>query len=91
MSSGERAFQNIFTWLNLIPLFSKIYKNFNVSLRGTVLLLIDELDLYLHPDWQTIFMKKLLEEIRSQFSKYKVQIVFATHSPLCISDIPGRI
>ena len=88
MSSGERAFQNIFTWLNLIPLFSKIYKNYNVSLRGTVLLLIDELDLYLHPDWQTIFMKKLLEEIRSQFSKYKVQIVFATHSPLCISDIP---
>lgn len=57
-------------------------------MRGTVLLLIDELDLYLHPDWQTIFMKKLLEEIRSQFSKYKVQIVFATHSPLCISDIP---
>lgn len=57
-------------------------------MRGTILLLIDEVDLYLHPEWQKKYIAAVIEEIEKQFAGYKVQLIFATHSPLCLSDIP---
>ena len=88
MSSGERAFQNFFSWINLMPVFNSIDPSVPKKMRNTILILIDEIDLYLHPDWQRKFLSIMLEEIHLQFSEYKVQIIFATHSPLCLSDIP---
>jgi len=88
MSSGERAFQNFFSWINLMPIFNSIDTSIPKEMRNTILILIDEIDLYLHPDWQRKFLFTLLEEIHNQFSSYKVQVVFATHSPLCLSDVP---
>lgn len=88
MSSGERAFQNFFSWLNLVPQFDNISGTIPRELNDNILLLIDEIDLYLHPNWQKNFLVYLLEEIEQQFSKNKVQIILSTHSPLCLSDIP---
>jgi predicted ATP-binding protein involved in virulence len=88
MSSGERAFQNFFSWLNLIPTFNKIDNKVPDRLHDTILLLIDEIDLYLHPEWQRNIIYNIMQEIKRQFSTYKVQIIFATHSPLVLSDIP---
>lgn len=88
MSSGERAFQNIFSWINLIPTLSKISMNKSISLRDEMLIMIDELDLYLHPSWQVKFIRYLLDEVQRQFKGKKIQIIIATHSPLCLSDIP---
>lgn len=88
MSSGERAFQNFFSWLNLINEFKKIVSGSPFELPHNLLLLIDEVDLYMHPEWQQKFIKNLTEEINEQFQGHSVQIVLATHSPLCLSDIP---
>ncbi|MEY8336551.1 AAA family ATPase [Lachnospiraceae bacterium 62-35] len=88
MSSGERAYQNLLSWINLVPQFHKIHKEMPEGLKHTVLLLIDEIDLYAHPDMQKEFINYFLDEIKSQFNNYKVQVVFTTHSPLCLSDIP---
>lgn len=88
MSSGERAFQNFFSWLNLIKEFKRIVSNRTFELPHNLLLLIDEVDLYMHPEWQQKFIKNLTEEINEQFQGHSVQIVLATHSPLCLSDIP---
>ena len=52
------------------------------------LLLIDEIDLYLHPEWQQEFISVLLNELEKQFPDKKIQLVFSTHSPLLLSDIP---
>lgn len=90
MSSGERAFQNYFSWINLLPQFHNIDSSVPEEMRSTILLLIDEIDLYLHPEWQKNFISLLLEEVKNQFSAYKVQIIFTTHSPLCLSDIPSE-
>lgn len=90
MSSGERAFQNYFSWINLLPQFHNIDSSVPEKMRRTIMLLIDEIDLYLHPEWQKNFISLLLEEVKYQFSDYKVQIIFATHSPLCLSDIPSE-
>ncbi len=88
MSSGERAYQNFFSWINLVPQFHKVSKYIPEQLNDTILLLIDEIDLYLHPLWQKNFMDFFLDEIERQFKDYKVQIIFTTHSPICLSDIP---
>ena len=88
MSSGERAFLNMFSWLNLIPNFHHIAEGISQELKDTIFLLIDEADLYLHPEWQKNYILRFLEELKEYFSGKKVQVIISTHSPLCLSDIP---
>lgn len=88
MSSGERAFQNIFSWINLLPQYNNIDRDVSKELKNNIILLIDEIDLYMHPEWQKKLMSFLLEETEKQFEGYKLQIIIATHSPLALSDIP---
>lgn len=88
MSSGERAFQNFFSWINLMPKFHKVMKSIPEGMKDTLLLLIDEIDLYAHPEWQKNYISYFLQEIENQFGAHKVQVIFTTHSPLCLSDIP---
>ncbi|NFS29449.1 ATP-binding cassette domain-containing protein [Clostridium botulinum] len=87
-SSGERAMQNFFSWLNLLQWFECIEGNMLNGLKDNVLLLIDEIDLYSHPEWQRVFIKKLIDNLIQQLRRNKVQVVFTTHSPLVLSDIP---
>ena len=89
MSSGERACLNIFSWIHLIPQFNKIDPSIPDRLRENVLILIDELDLYMHPEWQRKAVNILINEFENQFKDYNVQIVLATHSPIILSDIPN--
>jgi energy-coupling factor transporter ATP-binding protein EcfA2 len=55
-------------------------------------LVLDEIELYYHPEYQRLFVKKLLESL----SKLKLKcisgfnIIFSTHSPFILSDIPHR-
>lgn len=88
MSSGERAYLNFFSWLNLLSFFHKISQNILKSTQENILLLIDEIELYCHPEWQRLFLSFLLEELKEQFNNKKIQIIFATHSPIILSDIP---
>ena len=88
MSSGERAFQNLFSWLSLIPVFHQISEMIFDRIPDRILLLIDEIDLYLHPEWQQKFVKNMLDELEVQLPGHEIQIILATHSPLCLSDIP---
>lgn len=87
MSSGERAFQNIFSWLNLMPFFNQVIEKENSAIQRNILLLIDEVDLYAHPEWQRKYIKVLLDELSKQFQDNNVQIIFTTHSPIVLSDI----
>lgn len=87
MSSGERAFQNIFTWLNILPFFNKILERESVSIHKDILILIDEIDLYSHPEWQRKYIKVFIDEIARIFADNRVQIIFTTHSPIVLSDM----
>ena len=82
MSSGERAFQNFFSWLYAVPALQ------GRRLRDNLLLLVDEIDLYQHPQWQKNFLKRMLEMLDVCYHGKKVQVIFTTHSPLCLSDMP---
>lgn len=91
--------QNIitFTWRNIssgeyamLETYSRIYdviKN-NKKINKNILLLIDEGELYLHPEWQRVYIYKILRFLNIIFKEYKIQIVFASNTPLLITDIP---
>lgn len=89
LSSGERAYLNFFSWLNLLTFFKKISSNnIYADTKNNILLLIDEIDLYCHPEWQRKMVKDVLEQLKLQFPNKKIQIIFTTHSPIVLSDIP---
>lgn len=88
MSSGERALQNMLSWLNLIPVFNEIVEQDIEPLGENVLLLIDEIDLYMHPKWQRKLLNYFINELKMQFSDKNIQIILSTHSPFVLSDLP---
>ncbi|NJO00766.1 MAG: AAA family ATPase [Bacteroidia bacterium] len=51
----------------------------------TGIVLVDELDLHLHPSWQ----KKVVSHLKSTFPK--IQFIVTTHSPLILSTVQDRI
>ncbi len=89
MSSGERAMQNMFSWLVLMPELDKIM-DMERSNYTSKLLLIDEIDLYAHPEWQRKIMDQLISTINEIEKEKPVQIVVSSHSPLILSDFPRQ-
>lgn len=81
MSSGEMA---------LINIFSSIYKLLLNQTEGNILLIIDEIDAFLHPKWQQDILTHIVRWINEneKFKGMKIQIIFASHSPIILSDIP---
>jgi hypothetical protein len=55
-----------------------------------VLLILDEIELYFHPDFQRTLLNELLNRLKQvQFRKIKaINILFVTHSPFVLSDVP---
>lgn len=90
VSSGENALRNIFACLALINSIEKIFKvRSDVKLGKNILLLLDEIDLYLHPEWQRKFLMQLATRLEKEHPDRKIQLVITTHSPLVLSDIPS--
>ncbi|WP_282676692.1 AAA family ATPase [Serratia marcescens] len=75
-STGELAKLNIFA-----SIFNVIRKK-----GAKFLFIIDEVDLYLHPEWQRTFISELLSFLNSEVDKSSVQFLITTHSPLIIGD-----
>ena len=53
----------------------------------SVILLIDEGELYYHPEWQRRFVKDVFDIISGYKTKVDVQVVFTTSSTFMLSDI----
>ena len=84
LSTGEMA---------MIDLYAAILngvRGWNPQKRNLILLL-DEPDSRLHPEWSRLFLKRLMHLLGAEpFSGYRFQIIIATHSPLLLSDVPRR-
>ena len=53
-----------------------------------VIILLDEPDSRLHPEWSRLFLKRLTDLLGTQFfGGYQFQIIITTHSPLLLSDV----
>lgn len=79
-STGEFAKLNIFS-----ELYNYIHAKNSENIDSHIIVM-DEVDLYLHPDWQRTFFSELLEFTKIEFPSNTVQIILSTHSPIIISD-----
>lgn len=79
ISSGHLAY---------ITLFSSIYSELRRT-RNDAIVFIDEGDLYLHPKWQVEFLDKIIK-ILPNLATGSVQLVFSSHSPFLLSDLPKQ-
>lgn len=89
LSTGEqrilRFIADVYLTANLNVL------NKNSKLPETNIFLFDEMDLSWHPEWQrkmVYYIKDLFEKILGQKVKRKINLIFTTHSPIILSDMP---
>lgn len=88
-SSGERAFLNMFSWMHY-ALDSKLHDvTVERHLNENIIICLDEIDLYCHPEWQQKFLSYFIDEVNRKFEGHSIQIILTTHSPICLSDIPS--
>ena len=78
LSQGERK---LFT--EMLMIFDEIKQSEN----NNFLLLLDEPDLSLHPDWQKRYISEMIK-LLSNFSEKKFHLIVTTHSPFILSDLP---
>jgi predicted ATP-dependent endonuclease of OLD family len=70
--------------------FSEYYEALKFITKETVIVSIDEGELYMHPAWQRKYVNALFQFF-SYFAKSKnksFQIIVTSHSPFLVSDIP---
>ncbi|GAB5473849.1 MAG: hypothetical protein Mars2KO_19480 [Maribacter sp.] len=88
-SSGEQKklnFYSRFHWAH-----KEIIKDENdkYGIKGErVIILIDEGEVSLHPEWQRTFFKNSIDFLSKLFKEKELQLIFITHSPFVLSDIP---
>jgi predicted ATP-dependent endonuclease of OLD family len=80
-STGEFAKLNLFS-----ELFHFINNDKRDKEKENYLVVMDEVDLYLHPEWQRSFLSELLSFISDEFVNTNTQLILTTHSPIIIGD-----
>lgn len=84
LSDGERSFLAILS--DLVRRLSLANPDLKDPLEGAGVVLIDELELHLHPKWQ----REVVEKLRAAFPH--TQFIATTHSPFIIQSLrPGEL
>jgi len=80
LSAGEES---------MITFFSRIDGALRLKSkkRDNILILIDEGDLYFHPEWQRQYLKAIFDFLK-QYKEFNFQIILTSHSPFILSDLP---
>ena len=89
LSSGEKQLLNnigvlLYHLRNLDSVVEEEWKSRNVNI------ILEEIELYFHPEYQRLIVKMLIEKLHgAKFKNIKnINITFVTHSPFILSDIP---
>lgn len=83
LSDGERGLLALVFDLTRRLAIANPYSD-NPIAEGVALVLIDEIELHLHPKWQ----RDVLQRLRDIFKA--CQFVVTTHSPLVLGEVPAR-
>lgn len=81
MSSGEMAF---------LSMFARLYRFVwdKTNLEDEVMIFLDEAETTLHPEWQRRLVGYFIRFFEVFIPHRHYQLVFASHSPVLLSDIP---
>lgn len=84
LSSGEIALNNFFGSIE-----DMIGTN-NVSIqKNNLILLFDEVDNNLHPEWQRRIIDILVKSLPNLYPDWNIQLIVSSHSPIVLSDMPA--
>jgi len=89
LSKGEKAYLNLFSRF----LFAKqqILEQANIS--NNLLIMLDEGEDGFHLEWQKRYVKNIIDILPEIFQTEKwkpnIQIIFSTHSPISLADVPN--
>lgn len=89
MSSGETAFFNFYSRFNYAISLMEYRKRVN-----DIIILVDEGEIYLHPQWQKRFLDEFINLISYLFTdsennhNYNIQVIMTSNSPFVVSDLP---
>ena len=89
LSSGEEIATDIFSKINRYKTILK--ENDKENKITDLVILFDEMDLCLHPEWKRMFIYLILRYCKHTFNKneYKsIHIILSTNEPYVLSDIP---
>jgi predicted ATP-binding protein involved in virulence len=81
MSDGLKAMLNLVAELAFRCVILNGYKGANAVVETEGVVLIDELDMHLHPIWQ----KHVVEDLKAAFPK--LQFIVTTHSPFIVQSV----
>ncbi len=81
LSSGEKQIFSL-----IINILYQVKNIISESRYSTINLFLDETEFGLHPNWQKKYVNLLLNALK-QFD-ITIHLIFATHSPFLLSDIP---
>lgn len=94
LSSGEKQFIYSITGIiyHLINLDSVEATSAQVTIYNNVNIILEEIELYFHPDLQRKLVRALSEGIRQCTFHHirNINVMMVTHSPFILSDIPSR-
>lgn len=92
LSSGENALLNFFSRIYSFIQSNLVKESQYFPNKDHYILLLDEADLAFHPTWKKKYVRALCSTMAYFFNglseKPSIQIIFTTHDPLTLSDIP---
>jgi AAA domain, putative AbiEii toxin, Type IV TA system len=80
------AYVLVWTWVE----HCKAAQVLRTEPRKELTLLIDEIELHLHPQWQRRILPAVLAAVKCLSPEIEVQIVATTHAPLVLASIEAR-
>lgn len=80
LSSGEYSILNLFTRFYELRL--------SINSDSDILVVIDEGELYFHPQWQKRYIDILSNMFNQLLPNNRVQVLITSHSPFVVSDLP---
>ncbi len=93
LSAGQLSYLNLFSrfFHGFIGFFNSLdnYSNVrNTKNLQNLLIIIDEGEVYFHPEWQRQYIKSILDFITKLCTGFNIQIIIASNSPFISSDLP---
>jgi energy-coupling factor transporter ATP-binding protein EcfA2 len=88
-SSGEEALFK--TYSRLYSIIDSVENDnfFHISRENNNLtILLDEPELYFHPDWQSQLIDLLITYFKTIFNNYNIQLILTSNTPFLLSDLP---
>lgn len=92
LSSGEQQLIHATSTIQYHLSNIKSVKNTRLIKKyDAVNLIFDEIELYFHPEYQRQLLKNIIQGLKNnKLDTLKINILFVTHSPFVLSDIPNQ-